>query len=71
VSARQQGRGVLHVLFHYNEPEIALDLLRILDHNEIPYVLVDQVCCGMPHMESGALDEWRDRRSTTCRAWPR
>ncbi|MCU0804033.1 MAG: heterodisulfide reductase-related iron-sulfur binding cluster [Burkholderiales bacterium] len=42
---------------NYNEPGIALDLLRILDHNEIPYVLVDQVCCGMPHMESGALDE--------------
>ncbi|MCX7892390.1 MAG: heterodisulfide reductase-related iron-sulfur binding cluster [Burkholderiales bacterium] len=42
---------------NYNEPGIALDLLKILAHNEIPYVLVDQVCCGMPHMESGALEE--------------
>ncbi|HEV3238948.1 MAG TPA: heterodisulfide reductase-related iron-sulfur binding cluster [Casimicrobiaceae bacterium] len=41
----------------YNEPGIGLDLLRILDHNEIPYRLVDdQGCCGMPKLELGDLE---------------
>jgi Fe-S oxidoreductase len=29
--------------------------MKILDHNEIPYVLVDQMCCGMPQLETGDL----------------
>ena len=38
----------------YNEPGIGLDLLLILEHNEIPYVLVENdVCCGMPKLELG------------------
>ncbi|MDQ2963427.1 MAG: heterodisulfide reductase-related iron-sulfur binding cluster [Pseudomonadota bacterium] len=42
---------------NYNEPDIGLDLLRILDHNEIPYVLVEQEsCCGMPKLELGDLE---------------
>ena len=42
---------------NYNEPGIGLDLLKLLDHNEVPYVLVDkESCCGMPKMELGDLD---------------
>jgi Fe-S oxidoreductase len=42
---------------NYNEPGIGDDLLAVLDHNEIPYVLVDkEACCGMPKLELGDLD---------------
>ncbi len=42
---------------NYNEPGIGLDLLRILDHNEIPYTIVEnEVCCGMPKLELGDLE---------------
>lgn len=42
---------------NYNEPGIGHDLLKVLNHNEIPYVLVDkEQCCGMPKLELGDLD---------------
>ncbi len=42
---------------NYNEPGIGHDLLKILDHNEIPYVIVDkEQCCGMPKLELGDLE---------------
>jgi glycerol-3-phosphate dehydrogenase subunit C len=42
---------------NYNEPGIGHDLLKILDHNEVPYVIVDkESCCGMPKLELGDLD---------------
>lgn len=42
---------------NYNEPGIGLDLLRILDHNQIPYRLVEGLsCCGMPKLELGDLE---------------
>jgi Fe-S oxidoreductase len=42
---------------NYNEPGIGHDLLKILDHNEIPHVLVEkEACCGMPKLELGDLD---------------
>ncbi|MBS0316140.1 MAG: Fe-S oxidoreductase, partial [Proteobacteria bacterium] len=42
---------------NYNEPGIGQDLLKILDHNEIPYVIVEKErCCGMPKLELGDLD---------------
>ena len=41
---------------NYNEPGIGRDLLKILEHNEIPYTFVeDEVCCGMPKLELGDL----------------
>jgi Fe-S oxidoreductase len=41
---------------NYNEPGIGHDLAAILEHNEIPYLLVEQeVCCGMPKLELGDL----------------
>lgn len=42
---------------NYNEPGIGLDLLKILDHNDIPYVIVEKErCCGMPKLELGDLE---------------
>ena len=41
---------------NYNEPGIGNDLLAVLDHNEIPFTLVDrEACCGMPKLELGDL----------------
>jgi glycerol-3-phosphate dehydrogenase subunit C len=42
---------------NYNEPGIGHDLLKVLRHNEIPYVIVDkEQCCGMPKLELGDLE---------------
>ena len=42
---------------NYNEPGLGHDLLKLLDHNEIPYVVVQgETCCGMPKLELGDLD---------------
>jgi Fe-S oxidoreductase len=42
---------------NYNEPGIGLDLLKVLDHNDIPYVVVSkEQCCGMPKLELGDLE---------------
>jgi Fe-S oxidoreductase len=42
---------------NYNEPGIGHDLLKVLAHNDIPYVIVEkEKCCGMPKLELGDLD---------------
>jgi glycerol-3-phosphate dehydrogenase subunit C len=42
---------------NYNEPGIGEDLIKLLDHNEIPYEIVEkESCCGMPKLELGDLD---------------
>jgi glycerol-3-phosphate dehydrogenase subunit C len=42
---------------NYNEPGIGHDLIKLLEHNEIPYTLVEkEKCCGMPKLELGDLD---------------
>jgi glycerol-3-phosphate dehydrogenase subunit C len=42
---------------NYNEPGIGHDLVKLLDHNDIPYVVVEkESCCGMPKLELGDLD---------------
>ena len=42
---------------NYNEPGIGHDLIKLLEHNEIPYTIVDkESCCGMPKLELGDLD---------------
>ena len=42
---------------NYNEPGIGHDLLAILEHNEIPYLIVEkEACCGMPKLELGDLE---------------
>jgi glycerol-3-phosphate dehydrogenase subunit C len=42
---------------NYNEPGIGHDLLKVLEHNEIPAMVVEKIaCCGMPKLELGDLD---------------
>ncbi len=42
---------------NYNEPGIGHDLLKVLEHNDIPYVVVQKAaCCGMPKFELGDLE---------------
>lgn len=42
---------------NYNEPGIGHDLLKLLAHNDIPYVIVErEQCCGMPKFELGDLE---------------
>jgi Fe-S oxidoreductase len=49
---------------NYNEPGIGHDLLAILDHNEIPYMLVEkEVCCGMPKLEQGDLEGVAEKKA--------
>lgn len=42
---------------NYNEPGIGFDLLKVLEHNAIPYVILEkEACCGMPKLELGDLE---------------
>ena len=42
---------------NYNEPGIGADLVKLLDHNAIPYEIVEkEQCCGMPKLELGDLN---------------
>ena len=46
---------------NYNEPGMGHDLLAVLAHNEVPYVLVEkEACCGMPKLELGDLSSVSD-----------
>src|SRR5262249_14772902 len=57
--ARSPGRVAIFstCYVNYNEPGIGHDLLAVLDHNEIPYEVVEkEACCGMPKLELGDLD---------------
>ncbi len=43
-------------IVNYNEPGIGEDLIKVLDHNQIPYEIVEkEQCCGMPMLELGDL----------------
>ncbi len=56
---RTQGKVAIFstCYINYNEPGIGQDLIKILDHNEIPYVIVEkEACCGMPKLELGDLE---------------
>ena len=49
---------------NYNEPGIGHDLLAILDHNKIPYVMVEkEACCGMPKLEQGDLEGVAEKKA--------
>ncbi len=42
---------------NYNEPGIGNDLIKLLEHNEIPWEIVERErCCGMPKFELGDLE---------------
>jgi len=48
-----------------NTPEIAEDLVRVLEHNGIPVALTaKETCCGMPRYEHGNLDAVDKARRT-------
>jgi Fe-S oxidoreductase len=56
---RSPGKVVLFstCIVNYNEPGIGLDLLAVLEHNAIPYEVVEkESCCGMPKLELGDLE---------------
>jgi glycerol-3-phosphate dehydrogenase subunit C len=56
---RTRGRVALFTTCYvnFNEPGIGHDLLKVLEHNEIPYVLArKEACCGMPKLEQGDLE---------------
>lgn len=56
---RTPGKVVLFATCYvnYNEPGIGQDLLKVLEHNEIPVTLVEkEACCGMPKLELGDLE---------------
>jgi Fe-S oxidoreductase len=49
---------------NYNEPGIGQDLIKVLNHNQIPYELVDkEACCGMPKLEQGDLDGVAEKKA--------
>ena len=42
---------------NHNEPQIGADLMKVLNHNGVPYTLVNEArCCGMPKLELGDLE---------------
>ena len=42
---------------NYHEPSIGMDLIKVLEHNQIPWVTAEkEVCCGMPKLEQGDLE---------------
>jgi len=42
---------------NYNEPGIGTDMIKVLEHNDIPWVVAEkEVCCGMPKLEQGDLE---------------
>ena len=56
---RSKGKVAIYTTCYvnWNEPGIGHDLVKVLQHNEIPYVVVEkQACCGMPKLELGDLD---------------
>ena len=63
--ARTSGKVAIYATCYvnYNEPGIGHDLLKVLEHNEIPACLVEkEACCGMPKLELGDLDAVNDLR---------
>ena len=42
---------------NYNEPGIGHDLLKVLEHNQVPAIIAEkEACCGMPKLELGDLE---------------
>jgi Fe-S oxidoreductase len=50
---------------NYNSPEIAADLIRVFQHNDIEVTLANkEVCCGMPKLELGDLESVAKAKET-------
>jgi Fe-S oxidoreductase len=57
---------------NYNEPGIGRDLVRILEHNAIPYAFTRaEACCGMPKLEVGDFEKVRELMETNLPALAR
>jgi len=58
--AKTPGKVAIYATCYINLPTslvLARDLIKILEHNQIPYELVDkEACCGMPKLELGDLE---------------
>jgi len=55
---RTTGKVAIYITCYgdHNEPQIVEDLIKVLNHNDIPVrVLKDAKCCGMPKLELGDL----------------
>ncbi|MCU7958759.1 MAG: Fe-S oxidoreductase [gamma proteobacterium symbiont of Bathyaustriella thionipta] len=58
-AGRTQGQVALFTTCYcnYNAPDIGMDMVRVLEHNDIPVRLADkEKCCGMPKLELGDLE---------------
>ncbi|MHB1606210.1 MAG: heterodisulfide reductase-related iron-sulfur binding cluster [Leptospirales bacterium] len=50
-------------LGNYQLPEVPDSVLRILEHHGIPVLVPGSVCCGMPFLDVGDLDGFREQAS--------
>ena len=54
---------------NYNEPGIGQDLIKVLEHNGIPWTLAEkEACCGMPKLELGDLEAVEKLKNKTIPA---
>ena len=58
---------------NYNEPEIAEDLVKVFQHNDIAITIMEkESCCGMPKLELGdleAVEKLKDKNIPTMVKW--
>ncbi|HET7176157.1 MAG TPA: heterodisulfide reductase-related iron-sulfur binding cluster [Gammaproteobacteria bacterium] len=60
-----KGKVALYVTCYgnHNQPELAVDLVKVFEHNGIPVRLTPQEkCCGMPKLEMGDLESIRKNK---------
>jgi Fe-S oxidoreductase len=48
---------------NWNEPDVGMDLVAVLDHNGIPVTIPEKErCCGMPKLELGDLEAVKEHK---------
>ena len=60
-----KGKVALYITCYgnHNQPEMAVDLVKVFEHNGIPVRLTPQEkCCGMPKLELGDLESIRKNK---------
>jgi glycerol-3-phosphate dehydrogenase subunit C len=60
-----KGKVALYVTCYgnHNQPEMAVDLVKVFEHNGVPVRLTPQEkCCGMPKLEMGDLESIRKNK---------
>ena len=66
-SATTNGKVALFATCYanYNAPQLGIDLIKVLEHNQIPVRLAEKErCCGMPKLELGDLEAVRRAKET-------